>query len=58
MIDAGFLNTNSGATAIRDFISEILGRFMRAVRRIKCQQYYVRGPLSMLHIDGYMKLVR
>lgn len=30
----------------------------KPTKRIERRSYYVRAPLSMMHIDGYHKLIR
>ena len=43
---------------IRKIVQAITGKEGASRRRIKRRQYSVRAPLSLIHIDGYMKLIR
>lgn len=44
---------------IRKGLNSIAGYVARkGTRKIKRRAYYVRAPLTMVHIDGFHKLVR
>ncbi len=49
-----------GLTLQRHRVRSALGRVANRYRGqpIKRRSYYVRAPLSMLHMDGYHKLIR
>ena len=43
---------------IRETTKIVTGRDSARQNPIKRRKYKVRAPLSMVHIDGYMKLIR
>jgi hypothetical protein len=43
---------------IRDSLRRVSGMEIRKRRRLTRRKYKVRAPLSLVHIDGYMKLIR
>ena len=43
---------------IRRSLREVVPEPQRVLRRISRRKYYCRSPLSVIHIDGYHKLIR